>query len=77
MSESADSSSDETISYLKDVDSNTGESYADAEPPTGPRPYMHEPQAVFVRVELEDAPSNDGSADAVPHDTSRSGNLFI
>ena len=44
MLESADSSSDETISYLEDVDSDIGEFYADAEPPTGPQPHMHEPK---------------------------------
>ena len=57
MSESADSSSDETISYLvKDVDSDNGEFHTDAEPPTGPQPYVHEP--VSARVEDEPAPSD-------------------
>ena len=49
-------------------------SYADAETPTGPQPYMHKPEAVSVRVEDEHAPSNGDGADAVPHDTSRSEN---
>ena len=46
MSESADSSSDGNSSYLEDVDSDIGEFYADVEPPTGPQPFMREPEAV-------------------------------
>ena len=76
MSEPADFSSDEIISYLEDVDSDIGEFYADVEPPTGPQPYMHEPEAVFVHVEDEHAPSDSDGTDAAPQCTRR-GNLFI
>ena len=46
MSDSSDSSCDDTILYIKDVDSDIGECYADPEPLTGPQPYMHEPETV-------------------------------
>ena len=46
MSDSSDSSCDDTILYLEDVDSEIGECYADPEPLTGPQPYMHEPDTV-------------------------------
>ena len=41
------------------MDSYIGEFYADPEPPKGQQPYVHEPEAVSVRVEDEDehAPS--------------------
>ena len=45
MSESADSLSEENISYLEDVDSDIGKFYADTEPPTDPQTYMYEPEA--------------------------------
>ena len=86
MSDSSDSSCDYTISYLEDVDSAIGECYADPEPLTGPQSYMHEPEAMSVRVEDKHALSDgDGAqAEAVPHvskwkpsHTSRSGNLSI
>ena len=48
------SSCDDTISYLEDVDSDTGECYADPEPLTCPQPYMHEPEAEAVSVRVED-----------------------
>ena len=59
------------------MDSDIGEFYADAEPPTGPQPYMRELETVSVRVEDEHALSDIDGEDVVPHDTSRSGNLFI
>ena len=71
MLDSYDSSCDDTISYLKDVDSDIGECYSDPEPLAGPQPYMHEPEAetVFVRVEDKHALSDGGGAqaEAVPH----------
>ena len=48
MSHSSDSSCDDTISHLKDVDSDIGECYADPEPLTSLQPYMHEPEAETV-----------------------------
>lgn len=71
MLDSSDSSCDDTISYLKDVDSDIGECYADPEPLTGPQPYMHEPEAETVSVRVEDKHAlsdGDGAqAEAVPH----------
>ena len=71
MSDSCHSSCDDTISYLEDVDSDIGECYADPKPLTGPRPYIHEPEAeaVSVRVEVKHALSDgDGAqAEAGPH----------
>ena len=74
MSDSSDSSCDDTISYLEDVDSDIGECYADPEPLTGPQPYMHEPEAEAeaeaesVRVEDKHALSDGdvAQAEAVP-----------
>ena len=66
MSESAASSSDGSISYLEDVDCEIGEFYTDPESATGPQPYMHEPVAVSVRVEVEHTPSDGDNAEAVP-----------
>ena len=43
MLDSSDFSYDDTISYLKDVDSDIRECYVDHEPLTGPQPYTHEP----------------------------------
>ena len=67
MLDSSDSLCDDTISYLKDVDSDIGECYADPKPLTGPLPYMHEPAS--VRVEDKQALSDGDSAhaEAVPH----------
>ena len=64
MLDSSDSSCDDTILYLKDVDSDIGECYADPEPLTGPQPYMHEPEAdtVFVRIEDKHALSDGDGA---------------
>ena len=43
MLDSSDFSCDDTISYLKDVDSDIGECYVDPELLAGPQPYMAEP----------------------------------
>ena len=73
MLDSSDSSYDDTMSYLKDVNIDVGECYADPEPLAGPQPYMHEPGAetVFVRVEdkhaLSDGDSAQPQAEAVSH----------
>ena len=68
MLDSSDSSCDDTISYLKDVDSDIGECYADPEPLAGPQPYMHDIEAETVRVEDKHALSDgDGAqAEAIP-----------
>ena len=60
-SDSSDSSCDDTILYLEDVDSDIGKCYADPEPLTGPQPYMHEPETVYVRVEDKHALSHGDS----------------
>ena len=69
-SDSSDSSCDDTISYLEDMDSDIGECYADSEPLTGAQPYMHEPEAEAVSVRVEDKHAlsdGDGAqAEAVP-----------
>ena len=71
MSDSSDSSCDDTILYLEDVDSDIGYCYADPEPLTGPQPYMHEPEAEAVSGRVEDKRAlsdGDGAlAEAVPH----------
>ena len=71
MLDSSDSSCDDTISYLEDVDSDIGECYADPEPLTGPQPYMHEPEAEAVSVRVKDKhvlSDGDGAqAEAVSH----------
>ena len=43
MLDSSDFSCGDTISYLKDVDSDIGECYANPEPLASSQPYMHEP----------------------------------
>ena len=52
------------------MDSDIGECYADPEHLTGPQPYMHEAEAVYVQVEdKHDLSDSDGAqAEAVPHD---------
>ena len=71
MSDSSDFLRGDTISYLKDVDSDIGECYADPKPLTGPQPYMHEPEAETVSVRVEDKQAlsdGDGAqAEAVTH----------